>query len=172
MLLAWLVEHSLVYWYQQCVTLHHVSKCMSCQKAILVITERAHCFHNIYNVSYIYNIYNASYVIYIIYTYVSYLKQTAYFICNKPSHKSTTYIYYILIQIEINWKKKIRFIYQLTQIFIPNSFRRDQLNWVLHRFQIWNKIKFDLFNSLKISWELKSQSWLVQILRKYLTFTF
>ena len=25
---------------------HHVSKCMSCQKAIVVITGRAHCFHD------------------------------------------------------------------------------------------------------------------------------
>ena len=40
-LLAKLVEHSLVHWYQQCVTLHHVPKCMSCHKAIVVITGRA-----------------------------------------------------------------------------------------------------------------------------------
>ena len=44
-LLALLVEHSLVHWYQQCVTVHHVPKCMSCHKAIVVITGRAHCFH-------------------------------------------------------------------------------------------------------------------------------
>ena len=44
MLLALLVEHSLVHWYQQCVTVHHVPKCMSCHKAIVVITGRAHCF--------------------------------------------------------------------------------------------------------------------------------
>ena len=52
-MLSWkhekLVEHSLVHWYQQCVTVHHVPKCMSCHKAIVVITRRAHCFHdNIY----------------------------------------------------------------------------------------------------------------------------
>ena len=30
-------------------TVHHVPKCMSCHKAIVVITGRAHCFHdNIY----------------------------------------------------------------------------------------------------------------------------
>ena len=46
MLLAWLVEHSLVHWYQQCVNAHHVSKCMSCHKAIAVITGRTHCFHD------------------------------------------------------------------------------------------------------------------------------
>ena len=48
-LLALLVEHSLVHWYQQCGSIHHVPKCMSCHKAIVVITGRAHCFHdNIY----------------------------------------------------------------------------------------------------------------------------
>ena len=46
MLLAWLVEHSLVHWYQKCVTVHHVPKCISCHKAIVVITGRAHCFHD------------------------------------------------------------------------------------------------------------------------------
>ena len=46
MLLAWLVEHSLVHWYHQCVTVHHVLKCMSCNKAIVVITRRANCFHD------------------------------------------------------------------------------------------------------------------------------
>ena len=45
-LLALLFEHSLVHWYQQCVTVHHVPKCMSCHKAIVVITGRAHCFHD------------------------------------------------------------------------------------------------------------------------------
>ena len=44
-----LVEHSLVHWCQQRVTIHHVPKCMSCHKVIVVITVRAHCFHdNIY----------------------------------------------------------------------------------------------------------------------------
>ena len=28
-LLAYLAEHSLVHWYQQCVTIHHVAKCLS-----------------------------------------------------------------------------------------------------------------------------------------------
>ena len=46
MLLAWLVEHSLVHWYQQCVNVHHVSKYMSCHKAIAVITGKTHCFHD------------------------------------------------------------------------------------------------------------------------------
>ena len=39
-----LVKHSLVHWYQQCTTVHHVPKCMSCHKAIMMITGRAHCF--------------------------------------------------------------------------------------------------------------------------------
>ena len=28
------------------ITEHHVPKCMSCHKAIVMITSRAHCFHN------------------------------------------------------------------------------------------------------------------------------
>ena len=45
MLLAWLVEHSLVHWYQQWVTVSHVPNCMSYHETIggLVITGRAHC---------------------------------------------------------------------------------------------------------------------------------
>ena len=58
-LLALLVEHSLVHWYQQCVTVHHVPKCMSCHKAIVVITGRAHCFHD-YIYIYIYYAHLAS----------------------------------------------------------------------------------------------------------------
>ena len=44
-LLAWLVEHSLAHWYQQCLTLHCVRKWMSYHGAIgeMVITSRAHC---------------------------------------------------------------------------------------------------------------------------------
>ena len=40
------VKHSLVYWYQQCVTVYHVAKCMSCHKTTVVITGRTHCFHD------------------------------------------------------------------------------------------------------------------------------
>ena len=29
-----------------CNIVHHVPKCMSCQKDIVVITGRAHCFHD------------------------------------------------------------------------------------------------------------------------------
>ena len=46
MLLVWLVEHSLFNWYQQCITVHHMPKCMSCHKAIVVITGMAHSFHD------------------------------------------------------------------------------------------------------------------------------
>ena len=45
-LLALLVEHSLVHWYQQCVTVHQMPKCINCHKAIVVITRRAHSFHD------------------------------------------------------------------------------------------------------------------------------
>ena len=33
--LALLLEHSLIHWYQQCVTVNHVPMCMSCHKAIV-----------------------------------------------------------------------------------------------------------------------------------------
>ena len=39
----------------ECSTVHHVPKCMSCHKAIVVITGGAHCFHDcIYIYVYIY----------------------------------------------------------------------------------------------------------------------
>ena len=44
--LALLVEDSFFHWYQQYWTLHLVPKCMSCHKAIVVINERAHFFHD------------------------------------------------------------------------------------------------------------------------------
>ena len=43
---GFVATHALVHWYQQCGTVHHVPKCMSCHKAIVVITGRAHCFHD------------------------------------------------------------------------------------------------------------------------------
>ena len=43
-LLNQLGEHFLVHCYQSYVTLHHLPKCMGCQKAIVVIIGRAHCF--------------------------------------------------------------------------------------------------------------------------------
>ena len=46
MLLAWIVEHFLVHWYQQCITVHRVSRYMSCHRAIVVITGRARGFHD------------------------------------------------------------------------------------------------------------------------------
>ena len=36
----------MIHWYQQCVALHHEPKCMSRHKAVMVITGRAHCFHD------------------------------------------------------------------------------------------------------------------------------
>ena len=41
-----LAEHSLVYLYQQRVTIHHLSKSMSCHKDILVIIGRVYCFYD------------------------------------------------------------------------------------------------------------------------------
>ena len=37
-LLALLFKHCLVRWYQKCVTVHQVPKCVSCHKLIVVIT--------------------------------------------------------------------------------------------------------------------------------------
>ena len=68
-LFAQLVEHTLVYWYDQCVTLHHVPKSMSCHKAIVVMTRMPHYFHEcVYIYIYIY-IYICAYM-YIIYIYI------------------------------------------------------------------------------------------------------
>ena len=33
-------------WATVLATVHHVPKCMSCRKAIVVTTGRAHCFHD------------------------------------------------------------------------------------------------------------------------------
>ena len=40
---GFVVTHALGHMMQ---TVHHVPKCMSCHKAIVVITGRAHCFHD------------------------------------------------------------------------------------------------------------------------------
>ena len=45
-LLAYLGGHTLVYWYQHCVNIHYVPKCMICYKIIVVITGRSHCFYD------------------------------------------------------------------------------------------------------------------------------
>ena len=49
----------MVHWYQF-VTVHHVPKCMSCHKDIVVITERAHCFHDYIYITPILLLYNLS----------------------------------------------------------------------------------------------------------------
>ena len=41
---ASLVKQSLVNYYQQRKIIHHVPKCMSCYKAIVVVTRGTHCF--------------------------------------------------------------------------------------------------------------------------------
>ena len=40
------VTNALGYMMYGCNIVHHVPKCMSCQKAIVVITGKAHCFHD------------------------------------------------------------------------------------------------------------------------------
>ena len=52
-LFALLVEQFLVHWYQQCETVHHVSKCMSFHKAIVVITGRTYCFDDYIYITFI-----------------------------------------------------------------------------------------------------------------------
>lgn len=44
--LAFFVDCSLLHWYQQCLTVHHVPKCTSCHKPIVVVNRRAHCFYD------------------------------------------------------------------------------------------------------------------------------
>ena len=39
-------NYALGYTMYGCNIVHHVSKCMSYQKAIVMITERAHCFND------------------------------------------------------------------------------------------------------------------------------
>ena len=54
MLLSWLDEYSLVHWYKQCVTVHHVPKYMSYHEVTggLAITGRAQFSHISLNFSY------------------------------------------------------------------------------------------------------------------------
>ena len=42
----WLCGNSCTWAHDVRFDLHHVPKCMSCHKAIVVITGRAHCFHD------------------------------------------------------------------------------------------------------------------------------
>ena len=78
MLLAWNVEYSLVSWYQQCVTVRHVPKCMSYHEAIggFVITGRAYCRSfslEIYIYIYIYHYILYIYILLHIYIYIYYI---------------------------------------------------------------------------------------------------
>ena len=40
----WFIGH----WYQHCVIVHHVPKCMKCHNITVVTTGRAHCHHETY----------------------------------------------------------------------------------------------------------------------------
>ena len=72
---------------------HHLPKCMSCRKAIVVITGRAHCFDdNIYICIYIY-----VYILYLyIHIYINYIYNIYTYIC------IYIIIYLIIINIIIN----------------------------------------------------------------------
>ena len=67
------------HWYQQCVTVHHVPKCMSCHKAIVVITGRAYCFHIYYahlaSVRFEHSVCRGSLMTYYIYIYINTYKR-------------------------------------------------------------------------------------------------
>ena len=91
-LLAQLVEHTLVYWYDQCVTLHHVFKSMNCHKAIVVITRMPHYFHECIYI-YIY-IYVHTCILYI-YIYIKVYIYIYIFIYYIYTHIYIYYIYFV-----------------------------------------------------------------------------
>ena len=53
----------LVHWYQRCITVHNVPKCMSYQKAIVMIAGRVHCFRHCIYITLILLHWNLSFVI-------------------------------------------------------------------------------------------------------------
>ena len=64
-------KHSSFYCYQHCVIVYRVPKCMRCHKAIVVITRRAHGFHDyIYTYIYIRYIVIHIYILCIFYIYI------------------------------------------------------------------------------------------------------
>ena len=94
-------KHSSFYCYQHCVIVYRVPKCMRCHKAIVVITRRAHGFHDyIYTYIYIYP--------YIIYIYTSFFIHMYYWY---------TYIYYIYSYLYIYFMY-ILYIYIYVYIYI------------------------------------------------------
>ena len=50
----------LIHWHQQCVTVDCVANCMSWHKVIVVITGKAHCFHDYISVTPILLLWNLS----------------------------------------------------------------------------------------------------------------
>ena len=95
-------RNSLVHWYQQYVIVHYVPKCMSCHKAIVVITGRAHCFHGLH----------------IYYAHLAFVR-FEHFKCH--GSLMTTYIYtykYIYIYIYIYIYKCNMYVYIYVYIYI------------------------------------------------------
>ena len=43
---GYVANDALVHMMYSCNIVHHTPKCMSCHKTIVVITRRAHCFHD------------------------------------------------------------------------------------------------------------------------------
>ena len=58
---GFVATHALGHMTYGCAQVHHVPKCMSCHKAIVVITGRAHCFHD-YIYIYIYILIRLMYI--------------------------------------------------------------------------------------------------------------
>ena len=63
--------------FQGCNIVHHTPKCMSCHKTIVVITRRAHCFHDCIYIMPVFLLWDLSTVYcgslmttYVIYTYI------------------------------------------------------------------------------------------------------
>ena len=89
------------------VTVHHVPKCMSCHKAIVVITRRAHCFHdNIYSMLILLlwdlnNLYAGDYLWPLIKRQMTTWKRQMSKICFKNIQSIHKYIIYIYIYVYI-----------------------------------------------------------------------
>ena len=94
---------------------HHVPKCMSCHKAIVVITGRAHCFHD-----YIY-IYIYIYMYIYIYIYI--------YICNHENNVPSRLSPQWLCGNSCTWAHDVRHIYyaHLASVRFEHSVYRGSL---------------------------------------------
>ena len=149
MLFALLVEHSLVHWYQQCVI------CISCHKAIVVITGRAHCFHDCI---YIYTLYIYIHP-YILYTYIHIYIYSEYSEPNLVQPMSTrgnTSTQKILWLVFCNWVTLrppavtlyLSFIFTLLAVFILISAYYLLQSLSLTLFQIYSLLNQEIWSGI------------------------